>query len=671
MKNKKIIITLSIIAILVLTIGITYSIFTSSKTSKNSNLIAGDIYMHYNETNQIQMENATPTNPYVVNPIMATQEYTKGGTNELSKCVDAFVNIGAPENVALSMCKEDSSTIIGILENGKLDEFNLTDTFIKENILTINSSIPYFEFTVDGKNTTTNKDIWYEVVLSKGDNIDGKTRIKDNLLKFRLTETKDNKETIVVDNKSYSDLTSKRIWVDTINKNTINEVVHTYRLYMWISNDTVIGNVNQDYTMEEWKNIFASIKVGVSGDFNEKYIIPETSCFTTEENATGLTITDYDSSCGSKMVIPATIDDKKITKIGSNSFLNKNLLSVSIPSNITIIDDNAFTNNQLTSVEIPSNVTTIGSGAFANNQLTNVKIPSSVTTIGGASFANNQLTNIEIPSSVTTIESGTFYNNKISNVNINASITSIGAYAFTNNNIQDLIVPDTVTKLHCKSFDDGVVNNRDMTCQETDASCFTTKEVKSYQLNNNMTEEELNKCINYMSKRFSRYNEETLESYCKGTGTLDGKPFKVKLKDQYSFSGETLEYLETNNIITFTGTDVVITDYDSSCGSDVVIPKVINEKEVAIIGGFKGKQLKSVIIPDSAAIIKNYAFDSNQLSHIEIPNSVIGIYTRAFYFNNISSVAIPNTVAYLECQAFDPKVSIKKSNNLRCVKPMK
>ena len=671
MKNKKIIITLSIIAILVLTIGITYSIFTSSKTSKNSNLIAGDIYMHYNETNQIQMENATPTNPYVVNPIMATQEYTKGGTNELSKCVDAFVNVGAPENVALSMCKEDSSTIIGILENGKLDEFNLTDTFVKENILTINSSIPYFEFTVDGKNTTTNKDIWYEVVLSKGDNIDGKTRIKDNLLKFRLTETKDNKETIVVDNKSYSDLTSKRIWVDTINKNTINEVVHTYRLYMWISNDTVIGNVNQDYTMEEWKNIFASIKVGVSGDFNEKYIIPETSCFTTEENATGLTITDYDSSCGSKMVIPATIDDKKITKIGSNSFLNKNLLSVSIPSNITIIDDNAFTNNQLTSVEIPSNVTTIGSGAFANNQLTNVKIPSSVTTIGGASFANNQLTNIEIPSSVTTIESGTFDNNKISNVNINNSITSIGAYAFTNNNIQNLIVPDTVTKLHCKSFDDGVVNNRDMTCQETDASCFTTEEVKSYQLNNNMTEEELNKCINYMSEQFSWYNGETPESYCKGTGTLYGEPFKVALKEQYFFSGEKLEYLETNNIITFTGTDVVITDYDSSCGSDVVIPKAINEKKVAIIGGFGVKQLKSVIIPDSVAIIESYAFDNNQLSHIEIPNSVIGINTRAFYFNNISSVAIPNTVAYLECQAFDPKVSIKKSNNLRCVKPMK
>ena len=58
MENKKLIITLSIIAVLVLTTGITYAIFTTSKTSKNSNLVVGDIYMHYNEINQIQMKNA-------------------------------------------------------------------------------------------------------------------------------------------------------------------------------------------------------------------------------------------------------------------------------------------------------------------------------------------------------------------------------------------------------------------------------------------------------------------------------------------------------------------------------------------------------------------------------------------------------------------------------------
>ena len=59
------------------------------------------------------------------------------------------------------------------------------------NELTIENAMPsdtfdetkYFEFTIDGKNTYTDKDIWYEIVLTKGNNQTGKTRIKDNLLK--------------------------------------------------------------------------------------------------------------------------------------------------------------------------------------------------------------------------------------------------------------------------------------------------------------------------------------------------------------------------------------------------------------------------------------------------------------------------------------------------------
>ena len=198
MKNKKIIILTLITGILITTIGITYSIFTTSKTSKNSSLVVGDIYMHYNETNELKIENAMPS-----------------------------------------------------------------DTF---------DETKYFEFTIDGKNTYTNKDIWYEIVLTKGDNQTGKTRIKDNLLKFRLTTINNGVETELLNNKSYDDLTSKRIYVDTINKNTTTEIIRTYRLYMWVSSDTKIGNVNQDYTMEEWNKIFASIKVKVTGDFNKKRV---------------------------------------------------------------------------------------------------------------------------------------------------------------------------------------------------------------------------------------------------------------------------------------------------------------------------------------------------------------------------------------------------------------
>ncbi len=246
-KNKKIIIITSIIlGVLILTISLTYAVFSMSKTGQNSNLVVGDIYMHYNETNQIQMEGAMPSETY--------------------------------------------------------------------------DATSFFEFTIDGKNTTTNKDIWYEIILKHGDEVSGKTRIKDNLLKFTLTETKNGTTTTVFDGRSYGNLTNKRIWVNTINKNTTSEVSITYRLYMWISNNTVIGNVNQDYTIDEWKNIFASIKVDVAGDFNEKSIATNESCFTvgTINDGYEVAILDYDETCGTDVIIPNTIKGYPVTVIGNS-----------------------------------------------------------------------------------------------------------------------------------------------------------------------------------------------------------------------------------------------------------------------------------------------------------------------------------------------------------------
>ncbi len=325
-KKKKIIIISIILGILVLTIGLTYAMFTISKYSSNSKLIAGDIYMHYKEASQgIKLENVLPSDTY--------------------------------------------------------------------------DTTSYFEFTIDGKNTTTNKDIWYEILLKHGEDVADKTRIKDNLLKFTLVEIKDGEETTVINDKSYGDLTNKRIWVNTINKNTTDEVNITYRLYMWISTDTKIcaGDVQDtcDYYTDQdpnWNDIYASIKVEVAGDFNEKSLATAESCFTvgttktytvndnmrdeelnkcttyitnlnwdwyfeetpeafckgtgthdgntfqkeldknwfTDEeflyfetnniviSTTGVAITDYDETCGTDVIIPKTIKGYPVTVIGNS-----------------------------------------------------------------------------------------------------------------------------------------------------------------------------------------------------------------------------------------------------------------------------------------------------------------------------------------------------------------
>ena len=54
MKNNKktIIITSIILGVLILTFSLTYAVFSMSKTGQNSNLVVGDVYMHYANGNK-------------------------------------------------------------------------------------------------------------------------------------------------------------------------------------------------------------------------------------------------------------------------------------------------------------------------------------------------------------------------------------------------------------------------------------------------------------------------------------------------------------------------------------------------------------------------------------------------------------------------------------------
>ena len=66
----------------------------------------------------------------------------------------------------------------------------------------------YFEFTVDGKNTNTTKDVIYDVNIMHGE-AEGTTRIADKYVRFTLEEKKDDgARTTVIDNIGYNDFSS-------------------------------------------------------------------------------------------------------------------------------------------------------------------------------------------------------------------------------------------------------------------------------------------------------------------------------------------------------------------------------------------------------------------------------------------------------------------------------
>ncbi len=512
-KKKKILIITLVLVLLIGIVGITYAVFSYSQTGLNQELVTGDIYMHYKESNTLTLENALPSSTY------------------------------DPNN--------------------------------------------YFEFQIVGKNTNTKYDIYYDINLNRGLVPTGKleaNRIQDKFLKFRLVEVVNNAETEIFTNKSYNDLSSAtRIHVETINKNTMNEITKTYRLYMWISNDVVIGNTGNsgiDYDISTWNNLFGSIRVSVTGDFTEKSMeeaSTDESCFTTVDNGDNtVTITHYNTedkfelnqnmtneelqvcvsylttlwgaeeegntvdvgetyqafcdgtgtiwgntfqfildvgffdseaiayfeehnivnisyACSTdSVVIPTTINGKRVTRIGDNAFTvvvprdewdeyhgylesvlisegiveigqhafaGGQLTSVSIPSGVTTIGDEAFRDNRLTSVTIANGITTIGNSAFRNNQLTSVEIPDSVITIEDYVFFNNQLTSVTIPNSVTTIREGAFYGNQLTSVTIGNGITTIGDSAFGNNQLTSVEIPNSVTTIGNSAFSYNQLTN--------------------------------------------------------------------------------------------------------------------------------------------------------------------------------------------------------------------
>ena len=177
---------------------------------------------------------------------------------------------------------------------------------------------------------------------------------------------------------------------------------------------------NIDYDMETWNNkVYASIKINVAGDFNEKEVnytppVQPAYCFATQEfnnnDKTEIMITDYDKSCGTDVVIPREINGHEVTVIGGSqrsfndsyihpmafsediiwmSFSNKGLTSVVIPNTVRIIGMGAFNINNLTKVEIPDSVEWIDTGAFSNNlQFKEVIVGGGIKYIGDGAFAS-------------------------------------------------------------------------------------------------------------------------------------------------------------------------------------------------------------------------------------------------------------------------------------------
>ena len=237
---------------------------------------------------------------YTINSNIANQEYQEDTRNELSKCMNFFENHIDDGSTGETFCK-GTGTLDGmsIYRNlatcnssggGSYSNNDNDNTFalplaaapsgfrteecnyLYNNNIAVSEKeqLPYFEFTIDGKNTS-NKDIVYNVKLIHGEIVSSKSennRISDKFLIFKLVEVVDGNEVELINNKSFTTINNTILYSDKVLKNTNTEINHTYRLYMIVDPNLIVGNTDRsDYSFNDYANLFASIKVNVDGDY--------------------------------------------------------------------------------------------------------------------------------------------------------------------------------------------------------------------------------------------------------------------------------------------------------------------------------------------------------------------------------------------------------------------
>ena len=115
-------------------------------------------------------------------------------------------------------------------------------------------------FTVYGANTST-RTILYNILLNQGTAKTGKTRYKDDELRFDLVEIIDNNEVYLVEDTKFNSITNANLYDNLIPGNT-NNVNHNYKLRIWIDKDVKISETSTGshvYTPNEYKKLLEYI----------------------------------------------------------------------------------------------------------------------------------------------------------------------------------------------------------------------------------------------------------------------------------------------------------------------------------------------------------------------------------------------------------------------------
>ncbi len=274
--------------------------------------------------------------------------------------------------------------------------------------------------------------------------------------------------------------------------------------------------------------------------------VTDESCFTIEDNGDGTaSITEYDITCGQKVVIPSKINNLTVAKIadgktigqtedGSNinigPFTGKKIRVLILPNTITYIGKIAFFNTEITKLNIPSSVKKIGMQAFAFGSLEELTLNEGLEEIGFEAFSHNNLKTINIPNTVTKIGDGAFNTNLMNDENLfiynrNADGTINYSYlnSYGNRTKTNIIFKDNIKRLGSHSLyllDNLTELNIPNTVEEIDNEfIYNNKKLKTINIGSGI------KIIHDNAFYGIRNNEELTININKKENQIEGTPW--------------------------------------------------------------------------------------------------------------------------------------------------
>lgn len=404
------------------------------------------------------------------------------------------------------------------------------------------------------------------------------------------------------------------------------------------SNETLDENAISNQSPTQTEDIINNqTEVGVSQDtltteeIQTSATDPDYSYYSTTG---GVYITSYLGS-GGDVIIPSTLDGKKVIGIGHGSFSNgggnySEITSVTIPEGVTFIEAYAFSEcRNLKSISIPVSMKSIGDYAFNNcTNLEGINIPKNLTSIGSYVFEGGlSLTSIEVAADNLKYASleGVLYNKPgntlltcpggLASITIPEGVTGIAAYAFNNcTNLTSVSIPESITSIGDYAF----------------SGC-------TYLMNINIPEG-VTKIGTY--------------AFMNCTSLMSiGIPKSATNIGDYVFYNCTS--LMSVNLAEGIQKFSVGTFFNCSSLTNIILPQSLTSIGDSVFSGCSG--LLSISIPNNVISIGNSAFSAcTSLSSINLVEGLTRIGDGAFsHCTSLASSGIPKTVVLIGNSAFE------------------